>query len=489
MSNLFYRKSSIIIPKPKRTDVSDLSLIMKIDEIKTFLTRITRDYLGINTIKMEFFLEDDDKIIIPRYFPIQKYISDIIIEDKIKDGDDIDITDNIELRDDLQINILNHFLNNENSVIQAQPGSGKTIVSIKMISERKKKTLILVHRDSLIDQWKERFLQYTNLKSDDISKLRSVSFKEDLSKPIILITDQTFTSLLRRNRKEFITELENANIGIFLADEVHTSVGAPTFAECSIHIPAKYVYGLSATPYRNDGNSDIIRYHLGEIFVPEGTATTMSARVVILLMSFGLLTSKTKNYIYWNNKFNRSRYLSQLRRSKSLNIISKKLLRRFYDENKQIIFVSERIKFIEDLYDSIDYSECKSKFIQSAGNEKLNEQITFATPGKIRDGVDCSQKNCLILTSPIGNIDQMCGRVCRWVKDKDQPVIIDIVDIDDKNVYGSMFHRLKYYNDTTKSKKEKWEIKFVYADNDGKLRVLKEEEFKAMFKNYGDNDD
>jgi superfamily II DNA or RNA helicase len=226
--------------------------------IRSALERKTKAYNTSTLSSYEFFLESEKYLLIPRYFPVHKYTLDIEIEDKRHDGEPIEIEHHIVPRSEAQKNAIKHMLDNESCILQLLPGVGKTVISIYMIAQRKKKTMILVHRDSLADQWKQRVEHFTNLREDNIARLTSETFEEDLKKPIIITTAQTFLSLLKRKRLEFLTALDSANVGVFIADEVHTSVGAPTFSECSIHMPSKYTYGLSATPYRYDGNGDII---------------------------------------------------------------------------------------------------------------------------------------------------------------------------------------------------------------------------------------
>jgi hypothetical protein len=350
-----------------------------------------------------------------------------------------------------------------------------------MISERKKKAFILVHRDSLVDQWKgpgtdakQGFLDFTNLKEDDIARLTSASFKEDLKHPIIISTAQTFLSLMKRKREDFLVELNNANIGILVGDEVHTSVGAPQFSECSIHIPAKIVFGLTATPYRLDGNEDIIRYHVGEVFKPEGERKTVKANVTVLLFEFGV-PAKSKGFIYWGGEFQRSRYLNMIGKAEPFLSICKGLLNKFSSDNKNVIFVAERIKLIENLYDQLNTIH-KSKFIGSAKKDQLDYQVTFATPGKIRDGVDAPAKNCLIMTSPIGNIEQMCGRIEREYKDKKDEIIVDMVDLAFSRIRTTLFTRMKYYE------KKNWEMNFIHILKDGTKKEITKKETIELIK-------
>jgi len=453
---MIYKNSGIFIPKKYENESF-------YDNIKNNLTRLTKSYQNSPFIELKFYIEDNNYLIIPRYFPLEDYC-DLKINDKLPPGKDIDISTNLELRDDLQKSVVDFINSNNKGIIQAPPGSGKTIMSIKAICDKKKKTIILVHRDSLVEQWIERFLQFTNIQKSSISRLKSSTVEDNFKSDIVITTNQTFVSLLNKERINILKLINEANFGIFIADEVHTTVGAPTFSLCSIHIPCKETFGLSATPYRNDGTSDIINYHLGNVFVPDEEASVMKANVTVIMFSFKILKNRMK-YLFWSGNFQRSRYLNMLRKSKPLEILSKSLLEKFIKDNRNIIFVSERINFINHLYDSI-LTDDKSKFISNTGNEALENQVTFATPGKIRDGVDAASKDCLIMTSPISNIEQMTGRILRIKEGKSIPIVIDMVDTDIKNISRTLFTRLNYY------KNKKWNINFLYVNDNLEKHVL-----------------
>lgn len=462
----FKQSSGILIPREFENEEF-------YKNIKSHLTRVVRDFTGVNLTTLKFYIEGDKFLKVPRFFPIEAFV-ECSLKNTLSSGEDIEISHNIKLRDDTQKNAVNYFLSNENGVIQAPPGSGKTVMTIYMVAERKKKTFILVHRDSLVEQWQDRFVSYSSIKSEDVVRLTSKTFKEDLKKPVIISTDQTFISLLKRNRIEFLTELEKAGIGILIADEVHTSVGAPTFAECSVHIPAKYVFGLSATPYRNDGNSDIINYHLGDVFVPGGTASVMRARVTVMCYPYGILSGKSRRYVFWNGELNRARYLNMVAKSPMVEKVSRSILNKFHKENRNILYVAERIKLLDKMFDLMPGSS-KSKFIGSADNSALRSKAVFATIGKVRDGVDASHLDCLIITSPVANIEQLAGRVTRIKDGKNIPVIIDMVDTEEAKIYKTVHNRIRYY------KKENWEIQYILLNEDDKWEVLTEEKFRNKF--------
>jgi len=467
----FKRTSGIVIQKSFYDENPQLY-----ESVKNSLTRIVKDERYSISRVLKFYTEGNKSLKIPRFFPIQNYISNCIVEDLTLQGEDIKINHDIQLRDELQKNIVKFYLNNNCGVIQAPPGSGKTVVSILAVSKIKKKTLILVHRSSLKDQWKgpgtidrkQGFLAYTDLNESDIGILDSGSYEKSLNKPIIISTDQAFISLLKKQREKFLRNLNEAGIGMLISDECHTTVGAPTFSECSIHIPAKRVYGLSATPYRYDGNGDIINYHLGEVFIPEGEASVMSAKVIVLLFNYGICSSKSRAYVYWGGYFQKARYLNLLKKSEMFLNVCKSILNKNISEDRNLIFVAERIKLIELLYKWLPVSD-KSMFTGNANISYADNKFVFSTPQKIRDGVDIPTKDSLILTSPISNIEQMCGRIVRTSNDKKEPIIIDMVDIDDQNISSTFLNRLNYY------KKKEWDIQFILINNDGNKIKLNEE--------------
>lgn len=435
-------------------------------QIKEHLQRRSKQYNTSTYVTNIFYVESEKFLLIPRNFPIHKYFVNTTIDDRSHIGKPINITHNITPRSSSQERAIQYLLNNENGIIQLQPGVGKTVLTIYMIGERKRKSLVLVHRDTLADQWRERFLEFTDLQNDDISRLTSTTFEDDLDKPIITATVQTFLSLLKRKRREFLMSLNDANVGIFIGDEVHTTVGAPTFSECSIHMPSRYTYGLSATPYRYDGNGDIIEYHLGSIYQDEDSEGTMDAKVTVLLLDYQVDTAGKAKYIRWGGEFQRSRYLNQVTKSKTFLRVLKGLLVHLKND-RNIICMTERIKLIDLLYDWMPHNS-KSKFCGTAKQDTLKSKITFTTPGKCRDGIDAPWKDCVIMTSPISNVEQLTGRVTRTKKDKKKPSIIDMVDYGCSEIADTFFRRKQFYEN------KNWKIQYLLCLNNN-LRMIDEE--------------
>lgn len=435
-------------------------------KIKEELTRISKAYQTSNIEIQYFYVESEKFLLVPRHFPIQDYTTIKKVKDHSHEGDDISINHNIKPRSETQEIAIDYMLNNSKGILQLAPGVGKTVISIYVICERKKKSMILVHRDSLADQWRDRFLQFTDASEDDLSRLKTATFEDDLQKPIIISTVQTFLSLLKRKREEFLVALDQANIGLVIADEVHTTVGAPTFSECSIHLPAYYTYGLSATPYRYDGNGDIIEYHLGPIFEDTDTEGTMDAKVTVMLLDYEIDTPRRHMYIRWGGSFQRSRYLNLMKKSKPYRDALRGLIGRL-GVDRNLICMVERVKLIDEHYDETSFKS-KSKFCGSAKAKTLEKKITFTTPGKCRDGIDAPWKDCIIMTSPIRNIDQLSGRVTRTAPNKKIPIIIDMVDYGCPEIAKTFYGRIKFY------RKKGWNVQYILS-KDGKTNPIDED--------------
>ena len=104
--------------------------------------------------------------------------------------------------------------------------------------------------------------------------------------------------------------------------------------------------------------------------------------------------------------------------------------------------------------------EDKSKFIAGSSLDELEKQISFSTPGKIRDGIDVPWKDSLLITSPVKNIEQLCGRITRTYPghDKKTPIVLDMVDIGCNNIKSSFWSRVDYY------KSKDWKINYLFVN-------------------------
>jgi hypothetical protein len=198
----------------------------------------------------------------------------------------------------------------------------------------------------------------------------------------------------------------------------------------------------------------------------------MPSKITVLLVDYQIDTPARWKYIHWGGEFQRARYLNLIKKSKPFLLAIKGLLKRL-KKDKNMLVMLERIKLIDDLYNWLDHKS-KSKFCGSAKLDSLDSQITFTTPGKCRDGIDVPWKDCLIMTSPISNIEQLTGRVIRTKDGKKTPIIIDMVDYGCTNISYTFRNRNEYY------KKKKWEVSYILLKNNVLYNIDEHKTFNIL---------
>lgn len=407
------------------------------------LTRSSRSYENPDVmLTTEYFERKNGFIKIPRLYTISN--DDIEFNDTYTDGKDIDIKFKSQLRNDLQKQSVKYMHDNDSGILKLNPGEGKTVISIAAICMLGKKSIILMHKDSLVSQWQERFLQHTNIKPEDIGILTTSKYKEVLTKPIVIGTVQTMVSMSKRI-PTLLDDMREANFGIGIWDECHTTGGAPLFSTSCYYVPARKCFGLSATPARSDHNDDVIGMHLGKVFAPVGETNTLAPRIILTYFDHGAM-AKHRNYIMagfpMKDKngneiprkfgFDSNRYTQMLHSKKNQKYITvlRSIIEFCYKNDRNTLIICSRIKLLDKMAEVFP-KEDVGFFIPRSGKTRdaqLHRKIVFSTPGSSRDGTDNVDLDCLILATPIGNLTQAIGRVCRFKQGKKQPIVFDLID-------------------------------------------------------------
>jgi hypothetical protein len=330
-----------------------------VSQILSQLTRTSKNFNNPDVLDTLVFYDIKNGVIkIPRLFNIKN--CDVILDYQKTEGETININAKWKPRNELQEEGVKYFCTNDHGILKLNPGEGKTIISILSICKMKKKCIIFVHKDSLVSQWKERFLQASDIKEEDIGILETNSYLEVIKKPVVIGTVQTMNSMIKKYpslEKDFI----KANFGIGIWDECHTTGGAPLFSKSIYYIPAKKCFGLSATPSRSDHNDDIIGMHLGKVIEPKGKSDTLKPRIVMTYVNF-LVMDKFSYFINYgfpdkNGKrqeypqFDKNRYLTMLTSKKQPRYINTvhKIIDVLYKKNRNILVLCDRIKIIDKL--------------------------------------------------------------------------------------------------------------------------------------------
>jgi len=146
-------------------------------------------------------------------------------------------------------------LGHDLGVVCAPPGIGKTVIASRLIAERGRSTLVLVHRKPLLEQWVKRLSEFLDLRPQDIGTIGG-----GRGRPTGVLDVAMVQSLARHHTRDKLL----ARYGHVVVDECH-HVPAVTTERVLRSAPARYVTGLTATPTRRDGHHPIIKMQCGPV--------------------------------------------------------------------------------------------------------------------------------------------------------------------------------------------------------------------------------
>ena len=165
----------------------------------------------------------------------------------------------------LQRNAARALLAQDFGVLVAPPGTGKTVAGVHIIAERGRSTLVLVHRQPLLDQWVAQLALFLDVEPKSIGRIGGG--KRQITGEIDVAMIQSLV------RKDEVVDLVSG-YGHVVVDECH-HIPAVSFERVLAEIKARYVTGLTATPKRRDGQHPILQMQLGPIrFVADQKAAS-----------------------------------------------------------------------------------------------------------------------------------------------------------------------------------------------------------------------
>lgn len=133
-------------------------------------------------------------------------------------------------------------------VLVAPTAFGKTVVAARLIAARGRNTLVVVHRQQLLEQWLERLATFLDIDTGHLGRIGGGT-----RKPSGVIDVALIQSLIRRGEVSDIV----ANYGHLVVDECH-HLSAVNFEAVARASYAKFVLGVTATMARKDGRHPIV---------------------------------------------------------------------------------------------------------------------------------------------------------------------------------------------------------------------------------------
>ena len=309
-------------------------------------------------------------------------------------------------------------------ILEADTGSGKTVVMIKYMIWMGRSTLIVVPKSDLMDHWITHLLKFTNCIEDDIgiARQKTCDFK---GKKVVV-------GMIHSLCKDKYPEEFKNYFGLVVFDELH-KLGAPHFSKVGGMFPAAYRIGATATLDRTDGMEALFYAHLGNKVVREKKSVQPVPKVIISTYKgdSGLIPDWAEEDMQRRGiLFNL--LVENTHRTRKIITVARVML----ESGRQTMVVSERIRHLEEIYRVLVnvLPDKKIGFYVGGMTEKKIQQAKkcdciLATTQMVSVGTDIPTARGLVFATPLAHIKQVAGRIRRLCDEVKDPVIYDLVDM------------------------------------------------------------
>lgn len=422
----------------------------KIDVVKRDLTANIINKNQPNT-SVAFYRESHKKMYLPRYYGISKFG---VPENKLSEGENISLTFSGSLRP-LQEKIVNSFLEKGNGLIEVGCGQGKTICALNIIQRLGKKTLVVVHKEFLLNQWVERIAEF--LPNTRVGRIQGQNI--DIENKDIVIGMLQSLSMKEYNDDVF------SSFGFIVFDEVH-HISSEVFSNFLFKVVANHMLGLSATMERKDGTTPFFKMFLGDVVYKQ---TEKEAYNVIVRAYEYKNADPEFNEVEYDMRGN-VKYSTMITKLCSynhrtefvLNIIADLLKER---PTNQIMVIAHNKSVLKYIHDAIVERDMSSVGYYVGGmkekdlKESEKKNVIIATYSMAAEALDIKTLTTLIMVTPKTDIEQAVGRILR--EKHSSPIVVDIVDTHSlfknqwkkrKTFYNSQKYKIECMNFEKKSK-------------------------------------
>jgi len=364
-------------------------------------------------------------------------------------GRTINVAFNGSMREE-QIPAAEELLKHDTGVLSATMAFGKTVIAAKLIAERKTNTLILTHRRQLLSQWTARLTEF--LEIDEtlpvLEKKRGRKKKQSLIGqigagkfcPSGIIDIAIMQSVSRGNDvKEWVK-----HYGMVIVDECH-HVPAFSFEQILKGVHAKTVYGLTATPTRQDGHHPIIFMHCGPIRYRVDARKQAEKRPFDHYVIPRLTGFRAPPGAEGNDPSIQQLYAAIAVNEPRNERIAEDVLRCFQNGGNALILTERTAhvallaaKLRESIPDVISLTGGKGaketrEALDRVSSSPADRPLTLIATGRyIGEGFDEPRLDTLFLAMPIswkGTLQQYAGRLHRLCENKREVRIYDYIDI------------------------------------------------------------
>lgn len=325
---------------------------------------------------------------------------------------------------------------NRNGIIKLGTGWGKTILACELTKNLGVTTLIIVPRTNILSQFSAEFRKWFGYKVGIIQ-----GEKEE-------IKEVTIASIQTLIRRPALVKKMSQSFGMVIYDEAHLSVTDKQISVIQSFNP-KYLYGMSATPDRNDGQGKAIQFIFGNIVID---ADVERANPKVLLVPFDghIVLSEAYNEIIDSQVNNEERNKlivghinNEISNGHRVLVLTKRI------EHYKILLALAQVKLSYSI-DSSSKGKERYQLLKELRTGKRKFNVIYGTMSMLATGVDIPQLSCLIIAGDLRSsilLHQGSGRIRRLFEGKENPKILDIIDTGNKILSYQAKSRIKVYRE------------------------------------------
>jgi superfamily II DNA or RNA helicase len=410
---------------------SELS-IKELKEIKSDLTVspfVVGDFGNGNEKRFSLFMESPNSIYIPRFYAQEKFGNSD--KSKMDEGGTIHLKFNGSLRPE-QLPIIDLYQKaceeKGGGLISLKCGGGKTVLALYLIAMLKKKTIVVVHKDFLMTQWRDRIRQF--LPEARIGKIQQSTIDIE-DKDIVLAMVQSLS------QKEYEPSVFSS-FGLAIFDECH-HLGAEVFSKSMAKVSSKYMLGLSATPDRKDGLRKVFEWYIGPMVYSSKSEINKDYIETRVYEYYDDDPQYSKlDTIYTKNgpKPCMPKMINNISYHVPRNLFINNIIKQEYEIGRKILVLGDRREYLNttDKWIKENIGDIVGQYVGGMKPSELRDSqekdIILGTFSMASEGMDIPKLNTIILASPKSDVIQSVGRILREKADarKFHPLIIDFKD-------------------------------------------------------------
>ncbi len=378
------------------------------------------------------------------YKLFEDYNVDYSVDDQTNRGSTISVTFNGVLREEQQPAV-DALLDHNTGVLSATTAFGKTVIASYLIGKRKVNTLILVHTQSLMQQWQKSLETFLKMDADPpLTKKGKV--KKNWSPIGVLgagkstlhgnVDVAVMQSLVSGDEVKALVR----DYGMIIVDECH-HVSAVNFEKILKFTNAKYVYGLTATPTRQDGHHPIIFMQCGPIRYRVDAKEQAEKRLFEHYLIPRFTSYRSVNTDKGIATIYRDLAENEIRNAQIIRDVVKALQQGrcpiiLTERREHVLLLQERLsghcKNVITLFGTASQKE-RRQTLERLKSIPIDESLLIIATGKyVGEGFDYPRLDTLFLALPIawkGKVAQYAGRLHRNYPGKSEVQIYDYVDI------------------------------------------------------------